>query len=164
MSKKSKKKSGKKKPKARKNPKRVAAAKKAYAKSRRAGKGLAGYNKKKNKKKSGGRKKGYSKKKGKKKGGKKGRSYAAKKHSILGYKDAAKSAAQRKAMHDRLVAEGKPPAVVQAIMSRFYRGKGAKKTKSKSSFFKNYRAQEAADRQAAYMAAEYARTAHRHNN
>jgi len=150
MSKKSKKKSGKKKPKARKNPKRVAAAKKAYAKSRRAGKGLAGYNKKKNKKKSGGRKKGYASKKGKKSGKSKAKSYAAKKSSFSG--GAVLARARFNKLVARLEEKGYDKKTATGLAKRAVRqsaamGRGAAKHKA---------AEEAAAKEA-YMPGNYAR-------
>jgi len=143
-----KKKSGKKKSGHRKNAKRSRAAKRAYKKS-----GLYAYNMKK-KRKGGGRKKGYGKKKGKKSGKKKGRAYRAKKHSILGYKAAAKHSAAKKAAYDKLIAQGKPPEIANMIVARAFR----KKTKSKTTWAKDYAAQREAERVAEYMRQNYARS------
>lgn len=132
-------KAGKGKRKARRSRKQIAAQKrnlkKAHAANRKGKKG------RKKAKKTG------SKKKGRKR---------SSKVSILGYKAAVKAAAEKKAIREKLLASGKPPAVVAKIMARLYRGRSAKKTKS-TGWFKGYRAAEDAERAAAYMRANYGR-------
>jgi len=144
-----KKKSGKKKSGHRKNAKRSRAAKKAYEKARRAGKGLAGYNKKKNKK-SGGRKKGYASKKGKKSGKNKAKSYAAKKSSFSG--GAVLARARFNKLVARLEEKGYDKKTATGLAKRAVRqsaamGRGAAKHKA---------AEEAAAKEA-YMPGNYAR-------
>jgi hypothetical protein len=97
--------------------------------------------------------------KGKRKSRKaKSKAYAAKRgaSSILGYKEHARHAAEKKAVREKLTAQGKPKAVVDKIMNRLYRMRGPKKTKSKG-WASAYAAQQAAERAEAYARQNYAR-------
>lgn len=96
------------------------------------------------KKRSGGKKKS-------RKGGKRGKNAYARAKAA---EARTRHAAERKAMVDALVAKGKGRAVAELVVARALRVKHGK-GKKKSAFFEKLRAQEAAERAAAYIAANY---------